>query len=102
MQFEEKQFASRLRNSRVSQNLTLVGFPDIVLMYARFLLVYVPVMALTWYGVQTLASIRFVYKKASSSPPSSMKAWVRRGALLFTSGVGIFSSSARPMLLPMQ
>jgi hypothetical protein len=91
VQFHERQFTAKLLDSRVSQNLTCERFFDIVLMYVKFLLVYVLVMALTWYGVQTLASIRFVYKKGvSSSPPSSMKTMIRQRLVLFASSTGIF------------
>jgi hypothetical protein len=91
VRFKERQFAAKLMDSRVSQNLTWERFFDIVLMYVKFLLVYVLVMALTWYGVQTLASIRFIYKKGvAESPLSSIKTMIRHGLVLFASGVGIF------------
>jgi hypothetical protein len=82
-QFRQGQFAAKLQDAHVRQSLTISRFFEISLMYARFLLVYILVMGLTWYGVQTIASFRFVYKKAvAASPPASTgerwKRWLMR------------------------
>jgi hypothetical protein len=91
IQYKEKQFAAKYLDSRVTQELTVERFFEIAGMYVKFLLVYVLVMALTWYGVQTLASVRFVYKKGRSAlPPSTFAARLRRGIVLFVSGAGVF------------
>jgi|GEM_PF-393180 hypothetical protein len=39
------------------------GFFSILGMYVSFIMTYIPVMALTYYGVQTLAILRFVQEK---------------------------------------
>jgi hypothetical protein len=91
VRFKERRFAAKFQDSRESQPLTPARFIGILPLYAKFLLVYVLVMALTWYGVQTIASVRFVYKKGiAASARSSFPDRFRRGMVNAASGAGIF------------
>jgi hypothetical protein len=89
VKYQQRAFADKLQDAHVSERLSMARFVDIMGMYARFLLVYVLVMVLTYYGVQTLAVFRFVYKKrrAQVSAPS-LAGKIRRGAVAFLTGFG--------------
>lgn len=59
----EKDFGEKLQKSYVEEKLSWKKFGQLILMYLKFLFVYAAVLALTYYGVQTLAVWRFVGKK---------------------------------------
>lgn len=61
--YKENEFGKRLQKSFVEETLSWRKFGMLLGMYLKFILVYVAVMALTYYGVQTLAVWRFVRKK---------------------------------------
>ncbi|MBN2035362.1 MAG: hypothetical protein JW768_01340 [Chitinispirillaceae bacterium] len=67
---KQREFSSRLLNTKVSEKLTLTRLMEVMGMYAKFLLIYLLVMVLTYYGVQTLGVFRFVYKKRLSQFPA--------------------------------
>jgi hypothetical protein len=62
----EKEFEKKLQKSYLEEKLSVKKLVQLLGMYIKFLLVYVIVMALTYYGVQTLAVLRFVRKKQAS------------------------------------
>lgn len=57
------QFTQHLQKSYVKQKLSTASLLDIGEMFVKFLLVYIIVMFFTYYGVQTIASWRFVREK---------------------------------------
>jgi hypothetical protein len=60
---QEKAFHDKLQNSSVKEHLSGEKWFQISGMYVKFILVYVIVMLLTYYGVQTLGVWRFCRKK---------------------------------------
>jgi hypothetical protein len=79
---KQREFNSKLLDANVSERLTGSRFVEILWMYAKFLLIYVLVMVLTYYGVQTLGVFRFVYKKRRSQfPARGMGSKIGRGVL---------------------
>jgi hypothetical protein len=63
LSLKESQFAEKLQKSYVEEKLSWKKFLQLTLMYVKFLCVYAAVLALTYYGVQTLAVWRFVKRK---------------------------------------
>ena len=61
--WKKQEFVDKLHDARVAETLTAPVFLGICGMYAKFLFVYVIVLLLTYYGVQTLASLRFAWEK---------------------------------------
>jgi len=61
---QQERFGRSLSQSHVRQTLTPAKIRDILGMYAKFLFVYILVMLLTYYGVQTIGIFRFVSHKA--------------------------------------
>jgi len=59
----EKEFTDKIQKSYIEEKLSVPKVLQLVGMYFKFLLVYIVVMLLTYYGVQTLAVYRFVKKK---------------------------------------
>ena len=60
---QEKAFHDKLQNSSVKEYLSGEKWLEISGMYVKFVIVYVIVMLLTYYGVQTLGVWRFCRKK---------------------------------------
>jgi hypothetical protein len=88
---KQKAFSDKLQNSGTAEKLTFSRFFDLLGMYGTFLLIYLIVMALTYYGVQTLAVWRFVYKRrcrAKKARTVGQKA--RRIATIVLNGFGTF------------
>ena len=91
VRYERRRFSDRLQNAQVSERLTLARFTGILGMYVRFLIIYVLVMILTYYGVQTLAVFRFAYKRRRAiSGPGTAVQKIRRGVVNFLAGFGTF------------
>lgn len=67
IQYKQKEFAESLQKSHLKETLSVGKFFQIFLMYLKFLFVYVLVMILTYYGVQTFGVLRFVRRKQRSS-----------------------------------
>jgi hypothetical protein len=63
---KEDEFGRRLQTSNVAEKLSAGKLWQLAGMYLKFVLVYVVVMLLTYYGVQTLAVFRFTRKKIRS------------------------------------
>ena len=61
---QEKALRDKLENSSEKEGLTLGAWTRILGMYIKFIIVYVLVMLLTYYGVQTLGAWRFCRKKS--------------------------------------
>jgi hypothetical protein len=59
----ERQFENRLQKSYLEEKLSPQKLLQLLGMYVKFLIVYIIVMCLTYYGVQTLAVLRYVKKK---------------------------------------
>lgn len=64
--YREKEFSESLQKSHVSEQLTGKRFLHLLGMYIKFILVYVLVMILTYYGVQTFGVWRFIRRKQRS------------------------------------
>ena len=64
---QEKTFHDKLQNSNVKEHLTGEKWLQISGMYIKFIIVYVIVMLLTYYGVQTLGVWRFCRKKSHTT-----------------------------------
>ncbi len=63
LRYKEQQFLENIRGSQNRQGLSLGKVLDIAGMYLKFLFVYIVVMILTYYGVQTLGTWWFVRRK---------------------------------------
>ncbi len=59
----EKEFSEKIQKSYIEEKLSGAKILQLCGMYVKFLLVYIVVMLLTYYGVQTLGVYRFVRKK---------------------------------------
>ena len=59
----ESEFSKKLQKSYVEETLSWRKLGQLFIMYLKFIAVYVVVMLLTYYGVQTLAVWRFCRKK---------------------------------------
>ncbi len=57
------QFSRKLQSSHIEQTLSIKTLINLSVMFFKFLIVYIIVMILTYYGVQTLASWRFIRDK---------------------------------------
>jgi hypothetical protein len=88
---QQREFADRLQNTSVVEKLSGARFVEILGMYSRFLLIYVFVMALTYYGVQTLAVFRFIYKKRlAQARGTSVVRSAQRWSVAVLAGLGTF------------
>jgi len=77
---QEKAFRDKLQHSNNDERLTWSRWWGILAMYGKFFAVYVVVMLLTYYGVQTMGVWRFCRKKSKGIwyPPVSFsytRAW---------------------------
>jgi hypothetical protein len=61
--FREDAFNASMQSSSRIKRLTLSTAFELLGMYLKFLIIYLIVMALTYYGVQTLGSLRFILKQ---------------------------------------
>jgi hypothetical protein len=61
----EHEFENKLQKSYLEEKLSPAKLLQLLGMYIKFLIVYIIVMGLTYYGVQTLAVTRFIKKKQS-------------------------------------
>jgi hypothetical protein len=59
----EHEFENKLQKSYLEEKLSPGKLLQLLGMYVKFLIVYIIVMFLTYYGVQTLAVLRYVRKK---------------------------------------
>jgi hypothetical protein len=66
IQYKKNEFGERLHSSHVKEALTTGKFIQILSMYVKFFIVYIVVLLLTYYGVQTFGVLRFVRKKQKS------------------------------------
>lgn len=66
IRYHERQFSRNLQQANVRETFTAAKFRELLWMYAKFLLVYGLVMALTYYGVQTLGVWMFVRRKRNA------------------------------------
>jgi len=62
----EQDLANRMQKSYIEEKLSPQKFTQLFFMYIKFILVYIAVMLLTYYGVQTLGVLRFVNKKQAA------------------------------------
>ncbi len=63
---KENEFNNRLQKSHLQEHLSIGKIKEIFAMLIKFLITYIIVMLLTWYGVQTIAVWRFISKKQKS------------------------------------
>jgi hypothetical protein len=61
------QVETQLSKSQISLGLSGEKLANLVLMYLKFILIYIIVLLLTTYGVQTFASLRFIKMKQGKS-----------------------------------
>ena len=64
---QDKAFREKLQGSNVRQRLSWERGGQIAYMYVKFLIVYIIVMLLTYYGVQTIGVWRFCGKKTRNA-----------------------------------
>ncbi|MBD3418946.1 MAG: hypothetical protein GF398_02390 [Chitinivibrionales bacterium] len=74
MAYKDRQFGAMIQSAHVQDELDSAKLKELAGMYVKFVLVYLLVMALAYYGVQTLGTWQFVRrktraeKKGQSSP----------------------------------
>lgn len=103
--YRNAQISAATRQVRQSEGLTAGRIPALIGMLWKFIFVYLLVMALTYYGVQTLGTYRFIRMKqgddsfllrlktfiGQSDTPSDVKSaglWLRNGLLLLAKATG--------------
>ena len=67
--YKEAELSSQLQSVQKEKGLTLKRIYQIIGMYMGFLSVFAATLALTWYGVQSLALWRFIRRKQRLSQP---------------------------------
>lgn len=89
-----RELSDRLYHSHTTERLTASKIADLAAMYVKFLAVYVVVMLLTYYGVQTIGVWRFCRsrREATQAPSAAgrMKRLMRK-ALLLSASLVLFS-----------
>ncbi len=89
VKYKQKEFADKLQETHVAEGLSLQKIIEILGMYVNFFIIFVLVMVLTYYGVQTMAVFRFAYKKRRAlSPASSASRKIQRMVIDFLAGLG--------------
>jgi hypothetical protein len=86
----EKQLRTDLETAHVRERLSWSRAWPLTWMYLKFLMVYVIVMALTYYGVQTIAVWRFCRRRRTSEAHAGGAGW-RIGRALKGAIIGIAS-----------
>lgn len=76
--YKEKEFKGRVFSTDASQSLSLTRTGRVLVMYFKFLVIYLLVLALTYYGVQTMAVFRFARKKAAARVAPVGNGWRQR------------------------
>ncbi len=77
-EYRREQFTNiRYKTGAEERGLTPSKLLTLGMMYAQFILVYVLVMALTYYGAQTLGVLRFVHMKQHRESPVDKFAGIR-------------------------
>lgn len=61
--WQKKQFGEDLNKAHILETLSLTKLIHILFMFLKFTVIYLTVLLLTYYGVETLAVLRFVRKK---------------------------------------
>jgi hypothetical protein len=69
--YRQNQEKEKYQNTRIEEHLDFAKVKKLSGNYISFLIVYLIVMALTYYGVETLAVLRFTYKKRRAEAPAS-------------------------------
>ncbi len=89
LRHKEQQFLENTRGSQNRQGLSWSKIRDITGMYLKFLFVYVVVMILTYYGVQTLGAWWFVRRKRRihASPRKGSPKTLIKWLLFETAGI---------------
>ncbi len=92
LQHMEQNFTETLKDSHLKQGLTGSKVMQILGMYGTFIFVYLLVLTLTFYGVQTLGAWQFVRKKRKSESvykkgKKSIVTWVSFPIKLLIKGV---------------
>lgn len=64
--YREKKLRETIEKANTQQRLTMEKSRQLLGMYMKFVLTYIIVMLLTYYGVQTIGVLRFVKKKQKS------------------------------------
>lgn len=67
LSYKEEAFSKSLQRSHVKETLSAEKLLQLFFMYVKFFIVYVLVMVLTYYGVQTFGVWRFIRRKQRSS-----------------------------------
>ena len=97
LRIKDDQFNRKLQNSHLQEHLTFGKLSSISGMMLKFLIIYIIVMLLTYYGVQTMAIWRFVSKRQqiyNHTRPGNKKSFSRghfkRAALSLLNGLALF------------
>jgi hypothetical protein len=75
---KEKEFKGRVFAGNVRRSISLTQTGLILSMYLKFLIIYLLVLGLTYYGVQTMAVFRFARKKAAARAAPPGNGWRKR------------------------
>lgn len=67
LQYKEIEFSESMQGSHQKDTMSIKKLWQVIGMYTKFIIVYILVMLLTYYGVQTLGVWRFVRKKQKST-----------------------------------
>jgi hypothetical protein len=72
IEYRRNEFSENLQDSHLREGLSPKKLVRIFGMYLKFLAVYVIVMIITYYGVQTLGVLRFVRRKRGPAPGNAL------------------------------
>lgn len=73
-QYQQKSLSRAMQESHVKERLTAAKLGQLCGMYVSFALIYLLVLVLTYYGVQTIGVWRFVHKKRHAWSDSAVNA----------------------------
>lgn len=94
LDYRRKAFSDKLRSGHLSERLTAGKAGELGTMYLKFLAVYIVVMLLTYYGVQTLAVWRFCKLRHEAEIEAGfghrVGQWLR-SVVLFVASMVLFS-----------
>jgi hypothetical protein len=77
-QYQQKSLSTAMQESHVTEHLTPAKLGQLGGMYVSFVLIYLLVLVVTYYGVQTIGVWRFVRKKRRAWSDGSADGWKPR------------------------
>jgi hypothetical protein len=77
-QYQQKSLSRAMQESHVREHLDAAKIGQLSVMYVSFVLIYLLVLVVTYYGVQTIGAWRFVHKKRRAWSDGTAAGWKPR------------------------